>query len=142
MLEIQRIVSFFSGESNLQHYPVFLYEDFPYDFSYIKLPQCHTGYVYFFVSLTNSRKIYIGETFDIITRLKQHNSDNGTTFTNENRPWALYSYIIGFNRNKYQMKSVENSWQHLQNIAVNNGIRNPKDRVRSGLPLVLNSNGK
>ena len=92
--------------------------------------------------MTNSRKNCVGETFDIITRLKQHNSGNGTTFTIENRPWALNSYIIGFNRNKNQMKSVENSWQHLQNIAVNNGICNPKDLVRSGLPLVLNSNGK
>ena len=35
---LERIVSFISGESNLQHYPVFLYEDFPYDFSYVKLP--------------------------------------------------------------------------------------------------------
>ena len=96
----------------------------------------------FLISLTNSRENYIGETFDIITRLKQHNSDNGTTFTDENRPWTLYAYIIGFNRNKNRMKSVGNSWQHLRNIAVNNEICNPKDLVRPELPLVLNSNDK
>ena len=96
----------------------------------------------FLVCLTNSRKKYIGETFDIITRLKQDNSGNGTTFTDENRPWTLYAFIIGFNCNKNRMKSVEISWQHLRNIAVINGIYNPKDLVRSGLPLVLNSNGE
>ena len=85
---MERIISFFSGESNLQHYPVFLYEDFPYDFSCVELPQCHIGYVYFLVSLANSRINYIGETFDMITRLKQNNSGNGTTFTIENRNWS------------------------------------------------------
>ena len=45
---------------------------------------------------------------------------------------GLYVYIIDFNRDKNRMKSNENGWQHLQNNAVNNGIHNPKDLVRSG----------
>ena len=141
---MERVISILDTreDRNTLQVPGFLYEDYPYDFNFVELPECHTGYVYFLISLSGGRKSYIGQTFDIKTRLRQHNSGHGTSFTDENRPWALYAYIIGFDNNRHMMMSIENSWQYLRTAAINDGDRNPKDLVRSGLPLVQNSNGK
>ena len=137
---MERVISLLTDDDHLQDYPTFSYELYPFDFCHIELPQCHTGFVYFLVSLIDNRKIYIGETKDLITRLNQHNSGNGTQFTDDHRPWALYAFISGFDGNKSRMKSIENSWQHLVSNAVSSGVRNPKELVQSGFPLVSNSN--
>ena len=49
---------------------IFVFEEFPYDFNQIELHQCHTGYVYFLVSLKDNRKTCIGQTFDERTIIK------------------------------------------------------------------------
>ena len=75
---MERVISLPTSDDHLQDYPTFSYELYPFDFHHVELPQYHTGFVYFLVSLIDNRKIYIGETKDIITRLNQHNSGNGT----------------------------------------------------------------
>ena len=131
-----------SSSLNLDTSNVFTYSDYPYDFNNIELPDCHTGFVYFLISLKDINKSYIGQTFDLRSRLRAHNSGNGTSFTDLNRPWALYAYIIGFDNNRHKMMSIENSWEYLRIQAVNNGVRDPKQLVLSGLPLVHASDGK
>ena len=74
-------------------------------------------------------------------RIHDHNAGFGTSFTDEFRPWALYALIIGFDGVRTYMMSIENSWQYMCNIASRQGMTNPKDLVRSGLPLVEASNG-
>ena len=122
-----------------QRMNIFSYEHFPYDFNQIELPQCHTGFVYFLVSLKDNRKTYIGETFDLRTRLRTHNSGYGTSFTDEHRPWAVYAYISGFNRDKNYMKSVENAWQRHRNLSQSPC---PKALAKTAIPIIENANGR
>lgn len=120
---------------------IFNYSDYAFDFDCVELPDCNTGFVYFLISLKDVRKTYIGQTFNIKKRLNDHNSGFGTVFTDDYRPWALYGIIIGFEGRVDRMMSTENSWQFMRNNAVLQGTNNPKDLVRSCIPLVEASNG-
>jgi hypothetical protein len=120
---------------------IFNYSDYAFDFDCVELPDCNTGFVYFLISLKDVRKTYIGQTFNIKKRLNDHNSGFGTVFTDDYRPWALYGIIIGFEGRVDRMMSTENSWQFMRNNAVSQGTNNPKDLVRSCIPLVEASNG-
>ena len=81
--------------------PFFNYESFPLEYNCIPIPRCNTGYVYFIVSTKDTSKSYIGQTMDLQKRLNQHNSGFGTDFTNNInlRPWILYAFIVGFEKN-------------------------------------------
>ena len=120
---------------------VFSYETYPFEFKQIPLPLCNTGSVYFLVSLKNRRITYIGQTLDIRQRLLQHNSGSGSSFTNEigNRPWAILGYIIGFDKNRAWMMSVEDSWQRLRQRAILIGERDPRSLVRTAIEIVEHS---
>ena len=120
---------------------IFSYETYPFEFKQIPLPLCNTGCVYFLVSLKNRRITYIGQTLDIRQRLLQHNSGSGSSFTNEigNRPWAILGYIIGFDRNRAWMMSVEDSWQRLRQRAILIGERDPRSLVRTAIEIVEHS---
>lgn len=48
-------------------------------------------YAYCLESLKN-RKLYIGYTHDLRTRLKEHNDKHGSDFTSKNGPWKLIFY--------------------------------------------------
>ena len=141
---MEKVINLLDYNKNLEEVEsmnVFNYEAHPYDFIHIELPDCNTGFVYFLVSLKDVRKTYIGQTYNIKKRIHDHNAGFGTSFTDEFRPWALYALIIGFDGVRTYMMSIENSWQYMCNIASRQGMTNPKDLVRSGLPLVEASNG-
>ena len=123
------------------HQRIFSYEVSPFEFTHLPLPQCSTGYVYFLVSMRNRRLTYIGQTYNLKSRLAQHNSGSGTYFTNEiqNRPWAILAYIAGFDRNKTSMLSMEDSWKRLRNNAIHNGTRDPRELVRTAYTIVENN---
>ena len=123
------------------HQGIFSYEVSPFEFTLLPLPQCSTGYIYFLLSIRNIRLTYIGQTYNLKSRLAQHNSGSGTYFTNEiqNRPWAILAYIAGFDRNKQSMLSMEDSWKRLRNNAIHNGTRDPRELVRTAYTIVENN---
>ncbi len=49
-------------------------------------------YVYFFRSINNSAKTYIGFTTNIQQRFETHNS-GGSIYTKDHRPWKLVTYV-------------------------------------------------
>ena len=91
--------------------------------------------------MRNRRLTYIGQTYNLKSRLSQHNSGSGTCFTNEiqNRPWAILACIAGFDKNKQFMLSIEDSWKRLRNNAIQNGIRDPRDLVKTASIIVENN---
>ena len=140
MDHMERILKILNNDQDMGN--CFSYEDYPYNFNTLPLPECNTGFVYFLVSLKDKSKIYIGETFDIKTRLHTHNEGYGTQFTEDHRPFCLYAYIIGFNRNKFEMKSMESNWKFACRREIVRGSRCPKQLVESILPYVNDSQGK
>ena len=76
----------------------------------IVLPE--TSAVYALVSTNACEYYYIGETKDIRNRLQQHNTGNGTKYTNNPslRPWAMLGYVYGFD-NRPERQSFEQIWK-------------------------------
>ena len=59
------------GSSSIpQEVPLMTQQHFPYRIRDSELPQCNSGYVYMLLSLRQMDYIYIGETQNIITRMK------------------------------------------------------------------------
>ena len=61
-----------SNTSTIKH------EIHPFRISDIILPKCNTGHVYILFYLREKSFTYIGATLSISTRIKQHNSGNGS----------------------------------------------------------------
>ena len=123
--------------------PVFQYESFPLDFNCIPLPRCNTGYVYFLVSTKDTTKTYIGQTMDLIKRLNQHNTGYGTEFTRQInfRPWIIYAFISGFEKNRTLMLSVEHEWKSCHDYIGSLGERNPKEFARIASTILQSNQG-
>ena len=81
----------------------------------IDIPQDTSGFVYLLVSLKDRKSTYVGETKNMILRLKQHNSGFGAKSTSNPslRPWALMGYIVGFEGKSpgLNRKYYEKCWQ-------------------------------
>ena len=93
---------------------VFSNEVFPYRLYDITLPTCNTGFVYMLISTKNHNFCYIGETENISRRLHEHNSGykRSTLSTPKSyRPYALFAYICGFNRNRNVRRYIEFEWK-------------------------------
>ena len=77
----------------------------------IEIPRHSVGYVYLLISRVVEHCIYVGETENLRRRLKEHNSGMGASFTNvpERRPWAVFSFITGF-ENIDDRKRCEGFW--------------------------------
>ena len=86
------------------------------------VPATDIGFVYLLVSTTKCRFAYVGETASIRRRLREHNSDHGSQFTQDPslRPWALLALVSGFHgdgnsaSNVHEHKAFERAW-HLRN---------------------------
>ena len=68
--------------------------------------------VYLLVSTRHIGYMYIGQTHNIRKRLNQHNSGQGSKFTNNARlrPWALFGYVTGF-RQQSERLIFEKYWK-------------------------------
>jgi len=84
----------------------------------IALPQDNTGFCYILVSLKRQNRTYIGQTFRLLKRLKQHNSGWGSrqTASPTLRPWALLAFVCGFDGRRYCMEEFERQWEHKREI--------------------------
>ena len=133
-----------STNVNERNIPVFEYYMFPLDYKCIPIPRCNTGFVYFLVSSKDSTKTYIGQTMDLTKRLSQHNSGFGTDFTQQIvlRPWIIYAFITGFEKNRTLMLSVEHDWKMRRQFLANQGERNPKLFAKSASNILINRNSQ
>ena len=111
---------------------------FPYRIKDITLPQCNTGYVYMLLSMKDRNFTYIGKTFSIRTRIKQHNSGIGSTSTEPMhlRPYALFAYICGFNKNNDLMLYIERVWKEKRDQLIRNGVNDPKAWAYCGEEII------
>jgi len=102
-----------NDSTELSNIPIHNHHQCPFRFCDMPLPTCNTGFVYMLVSLRDNTRSYIGQTMNIITRLNQHNSGNGSEFTTELslRPWALFAYVCGFDGDMTTRMYFERRWQ-------------------------------
>jgi predicted GIY-YIG superfamily endonuclease len=98
--------------------------------------------VYLLVSTKHAGFMYIGETEDIRKRLNDHNSGNGSKFTNNSRlrPWALFGFVIGFG-NRSQRRLFEQRWKHRAREDRNSERRrNPAGVLQIAIDLAIAKN--
>lgn len=90
-----------------------------------ELPIDDSGSVYLIISLKAPNTIegtYIGSTKQLAKRLNQHNSNWGSQQTSSLllRPWALLTYVAGFDKDYGKMKAFENEWISRRNKVIAN----------------------
>ena len=75
------------------------------------------------ISLRRMDYIYIGETKNIVERLKQHNQGIGsiTTAPEHLCPWALAGYVCGFQGHRELRLSIEQRWKIERDRIQRNG---------------------
>ena len=102
---------------------------YPFRICDMPIPQCNTGFVYMLISIRNKKAIYIGETKCLQTRLKQHNSGNGsqTTAVQSLRPYGVFAYVCGFDGNRDLRLKVEEMWKRNKDTKLRQGVDNPKE---------------
>ena len=85
----------------------------PYDLRQQVLPTDNTGYAYILISIRTQANLYIGETVNLVNRMRRHNSGIATKQTRDlqYRPWALLAYVTGFEGNVTAHKHFEKRWQ-------------------------------
>jgi hypothetical protein len=112
----------------------------------IDLSEDTSGFVYLLVSLKDRQSTYVGETGNMIKRLREHNSGFGATSTAipSLRPWALMGYIVGFDgpSPRNQRKYYEISWQQrLRTLRdVKKRILTPDDIADQAVLLIKENN--
>ena len=128
---------------NTETTPLRQSQTFPFRIRDSQIPQCNTGFVYMLISLRNKKALYIGETKCLRTRLKQHNSGSGADFTSIEslRPYAVFSYICGFEDNKRLRLEIEHSWKTIRDFELHqNPSCCPKQIARSIGPVIQRMN--
>lgn len=85
--------------------------------------------------------MYIGETSNIRSRLHQHNSGRGSSYTNQQelRPWALFGYVYGFTDKKERLR-FETWWKHCGNANRNAERRTPTGLLQLAHSLISQKN--
>jgi hypothetical protein len=112
----------------------------------IDLSEDTSGFVYLLVSLKDRQSTYVGETGNMIKRLREHNSGFGATSTAipSLRPWALMGYIVGFDgpSPRNQRKYYEISWQQrLRTLRdIKKRILTPDDIADQAVLLIKENN--
>jgi predicted GIY-YIG superfamily endonuclease len=94
-------------------FPAIDYGYHPYRPIDIEKPQDSSGFCYILVSLKNFASTYIGQSWNLVKRLKEHNTGHGSqqTAASSLTPWALLAFVCGFERDKAFMLSFERHWK-------------------------------
>lgn len=82
-----------------------------------------SAFVYFLISRDHPTEFYVGECQDLPTRLRKHNSGNGSFSTGYYAPYAVFAYICGFDCNRSLCLYVENEWKNAIGDLISRGIR-------------------
>ena len=117
---------------------------FPFRICDISLPQCNTGFVYFLISLRDPTFSYIGMTDSITRRIKEHNSGTGAIETAEPRlrPFAVFAYICGFEKQKNLMRQVESEWKDKVKWLQGQGITCKQQYVFGSEAVILSKSSR
>ena len=86
----------------------------PYNVRNTIVPTTSNGFVYILMSLRDLNTTYIGQTKDLMTRIRQHNSGIGAFVTANPRlrPWQIIGFLTGFEENsKHERMQIEQLWQ-------------------------------
>jgi len=105
----------------------------------IELPQDSSGYVYILLSIKDKCTTYIGQTQNLVTRLKQHNSGYGSVQTANPalRPWALLAFVSGFDGNVTKRLAFETAWERRRDQAIlRRGRLPPEDIAQLAVSLL------
>ena len=96
----------------------------PFRICDVSLPQCRTGFVYFLISVKHQDYTYIGECACLRTRIQQHNSGIGSVSTApiHKRPFAILSFVCGFDGEKQLRMHVENQWKVERDRLISRGV--------------------
>ena len=82
---------------------------FPFRLCDIALPQDQTGAVFFFIS-KKDQSVHIGKTLCIRMALQKQNSGvSSSCLPTHLRPYILFAYIVGFDRNISYMDEIKKS---------------------------------
>ena len=104
------------------------------------IPSNNTGYVYLLISRSNPHFSYIGQTANLVQRLRSHQSGNGAIGTADpaNRPFGLAAYISGLGSyNTAMLMSFERQWRHYRNQLGNDDVFNI---IQQGERIVMDQN--
>ena len=126
---MEAVLSMISSNCSTSNNPKYIvYHDYPFEIKDSPLPVCKTGYVYMILSTKDHNQNYIGQTMNLGRRLNEHNSGYGSAFTNQicYRPWFLFAYVVGFDKDMIKMKRFEHRWQQVRNRVVFRGEKDPK----------------
>jgi predicted GIY-YIG superfamily endonuclease len=77
-----------------------------------KLPYNSVGFCYLLVSAQTWLKTYIGQTEDLLRRIREHNSGQGARETRGKGPWLLVAYVTGFGTDETARRQFEDDWQN------------------------------
>ena len=88
-------------------------QNFPFRICDIEIPDDNSGFVYCLLSTQDYNTTYIGQTFNLRRRLKEHNSGYGAKQTEAEifRPWALAAFVCGFKKQREYMLQFEKRWE-------------------------------
>ena len=115
-------------------------EHYPFLPSHAPIPSDNTGYVYLLTSCSNPHFSYIGQTTNLLQRVRQHQSGHGAIGTADpaNRPFALAAYISGLGSYHTAMRmSLERQWRHYRNQLANDDVFNI---IQQGERIVMDQN--
>ncbi len=90
----------------------------------VEIPSDISGFCYILISLQDMTSTYIGETRNLIRRLREHNSGLGSkqTASQFKRPWALLAYVVGFDSDDISRQNFEREWEVLRdNVRLQRG---------------------
>ena len=100
----------------------------PYRPMDVAVPGPNTSCCYLIISLKDKSATYIGETDDLVSRFRMHNSGLATRQTASRMlaPWALAAFVVGFGDSTQQShrRAFERQWQNSRLRAHMNRSRN------------------
>ena len=136
---MERVLDIASIDSNE---PFHQEEHYPFRICDMPIPQCNTGFVYMLISVRNKKAIYIGETKCLRTRLRQHNSGNGSysTAVESLCPYAVFAYVCGFDGNRTIRLRIEELWKRNRDQKIRQGVDNPKELAYCVMPIITDIN--
>lgn len=119
-----------------------LQQSFPFRMCDVELPTCNTGFVYMLLSCRQQTYTYIGQTNSLWRRINQHNSGFGASGTAPShlRPFGVFAYICGFDRNRALMLHVERKWKIKRDQLISQGRNCPKQWALSANAVIADIN--
>ena len=130
--------------TNPEHRIIDVAQHYPYNMSSIVLPDGeHCNCVYLLVSLTNTSRMYVGETANLGARVKAHNNSNGSVGTAPAlfKPYAVAAYFCGATIEKPERMSLEHTWQNMNRMSIEqNGASDIDTMVENGRRIVREYN--